>query len=72
MSGRTITRAYLSEIVYQVVGLSRNESAELLESVLGEICEALGADPVAAFTRFVRARAADSADMEQFRKPHRK
>ena len=41
MSGRTITRAYLSEIVYQEVGLSRNESAELLESVLGEIGDAL-------------------------------
>ncbi len=41
MSGRTITRAYLSEIVYQEVGLSRNESAELLESVLSEIGDAL-------------------------------
>ncbi len=41
MSGRTITRADLSEAVYQEVGLSRSESAELLESVLGEIIEAL-------------------------------
>ena len=38
MTGKTITRAYLSEAVYQEVGLSRSDSAELLESVLSEIC----------------------------------
>lgn len=41
MSGHTITRAQLSESVYQEVGLSRNESSELLEMVLGEISQAL-------------------------------
>lgn len=41
MSGHTITRADLSEAVYQEVGLSRNESAELVESVLGQIATAL-------------------------------
>lgn len=41
MSGKTITRAYLSEAVYQEVGLSRNESADLLEMVLAEITDAL-------------------------------
>ena len=41
MSGRTITRAQLAESVYQEVGLSRNESANLLESVLGYISDAL-------------------------------
>lgn len=41
MAGKTITRAQLSEAVYQEVGLSRNESADLLESVLGEISSAL-------------------------------
>jgi len=39
-TGRTVTRADLSEIVYQRVGLSRTESAELVQSVLDEICEA--------------------------------
>lgn len=34
---RTITRAHLSEAVYQEVGLSRNESADLVERVLEEI-----------------------------------
>ena len=41
MSGHTVTRAQLSEAVYQEVGLSRNESAELVESVIGEIAGAL-------------------------------
>ncbi|MBM3732645.1 MAG: integration host factor subunit alpha [Acidimicrobiia bacterium] len=42
MSGKTITRAQLGEAVYQEVGLSRNESADLLETVLNEISGALG------------------------------
>ncbi len=37
MAGQTITRSQLSEAVYQEVGLSRNESADLLESVLNKI-----------------------------------
>ncbi len=41
MTGKTVTRAQLSEAVYQEVGLSRNESAELVESVLEEISAAL-------------------------------
>jgi integration host factor subunit alpha len=41
MSGRTVTRAQLSEAVYQEVGLSRNESAELVETVLNEVSDAL-------------------------------
>jgi integration host factor subunit alpha len=41
MAGHTVTRAQLSEAVYQEVGLSRNESAELVESVIGEISGAL-------------------------------
>jgi len=41
MAGHTVTRAQLSEAVYQEVGLSRNESAELVESVIGEISDAL-------------------------------
>ena len=41
MAGQTITRSQLSEAVYQEVGLSRNESAELLESVLNKISDTL-------------------------------
>ncbi len=41
MAGRAVTRAHLSEAVYQEVGLSRNESAELVETVLREISDSL-------------------------------
>lgn len=41
MAGNTVTRAQLSEAVYQEVGLSRNESADLVESVLREISVSL-------------------------------
>lgn len=41
MTEETVTRAQLSEAVYQEVGLSRNESADLLELVLNEISAAL-------------------------------
>lgn len=41
MSDSTITRAHLSEAVYQEVGLSRNESADLVESVLELVSDAL-------------------------------
>ena len=41
MAGNTVTRAQLTEAVYQEVGLSRNESAELVVSVLNEVSEAL-------------------------------
>ena len=41
MKGNTITRAHLAEAVYQEVGLSRNESAELVDTVLDEVSHAL-------------------------------
>ena len=41
MAGNTVTRADLTDAVYQEVGLSRNESADLVDSVLSEIAGAL-------------------------------
>ncbi len=41
MAGRTVTRAQLSEAIFHEVGLSRNESAELLEYVLKEVSDTL-------------------------------
>ncbi len=41
MGGKTITRADLAESVYRKVGLSRTESAQLVEMVLDEICDAV-------------------------------
>ncbi|MEO1190222.1 MAG: integration host factor subunit alpha [Pseudomonadota bacterium] len=41
MDNETVTRAQLTEAVYQEVGLSRNESAALVEEVLEEMTAAL-------------------------------
>ena len=41
MAEKTVTRADLSEAVYQKIGLSRTESAALVELVLKEITDCL-------------------------------
>jgi integration host factor subunit alpha len=41
MSSHTLTRADLSEAVFRAVGLSRNESAQMVEDILEEVCAAL-------------------------------
>ena len=54
MAGQTVTRAQLSEAVYQEVGLSRNESADLVETVLNEIADALFLSPATVRTHVTR------------------
>lgn len=41
MSESTLTRMDLSEAVFREVGLSRNESADLVETVLDHVSDAL-------------------------------
>jgi integration host factor subunit alpha len=41
MTENTITRAHLAEAVYQEVGLSRNDSAQLVDEILEEVSQAL-------------------------------
>jgi integration host factor subunit alpha len=41
MSSQTLTRADLSEAVFRAVGLSRNESSQMVEDMLEEVCAAL-------------------------------
>jgi integration host factor subunit alpha len=41
MAGKTLTRMDLSEAVFREVGLSRNESAEIVESLLTHVSDAL-------------------------------
>ena len=41
MSDKTLTRMDLSDAVFREVGLSRNESAQLVESVLQHMSDAL-------------------------------
>ncbi|MDV7338643.1 integration host factor subunit alpha [Terasakiella sp. A23] len=52
MNEKTITRAQLTEAVYQEVGLSRNESADLLESVLDMIADTLANDETVKISSF--------------------
>ena len=41
MSGKTLTHADLAEAVSRNVGLSRTESAQLVEMIIDEICNAI-------------------------------
>ena len=41
MADKTLTRMDLADAVHSQVGLSRNESADLVESVLGHVSDAL-------------------------------
>ena len=52
MAGDTITRAQLSEAVYEEVGLSRNESADLVEAVLEEMVSSLTAGETVKISSF--------------------
>ncbi|WP_112663575.1 integration host factor subunit alpha [Microvirga flavescens] len=52
MAGKTVTRADLSEAVYQKVGLSRTESADLVETVLSEICGCLASGETVKLSSF--------------------
>lgn len=62
MGDKTLTRMDLSEAVFREVGLSRNESAQLVESVLGHMSDALVAGEqvkISSFGTFsVRTKAA--------------
>jgi len=61
MNGKTLTRMDLSEAVFHEVGLSRNESAQLVERVLELMSDALAAGEqvkISSFGTFsVRAKA---------------
>lgn len=52
MSDKTLTRMDLSEAVFREVGLSRNESARLVESVLQHISDALVAGETVKISSF--------------------
>jgi integration host factor subunit alpha len=52
MGGKTVTRADLAEAVYRRLGLSRTESAAMVEMVLNEICEAIVAGETVKLSSF--------------------
>ncbi|MEZ5911918.1 MAG: integration host factor subunit alpha [Paracoccaceae bacterium] len=52
MGEKTLTRMDLSEAVFREVGLSRNESAQLVESVLQHISDALASGETVKISSF--------------------
>lgn len=52
MSEKTLTRMDLSEAVFREVGLSRNESAQLVESVLQHMSDALASGETVKISSF--------------------
>ena len=50
--GKTLTRSDLSEAVYRAVGLSRNESADLVESILKHVSDAIVAGETVKISSF--------------------
>ena len=62
MAEKTLTRMDLADAVHSQVGLSRNESADLVETVLGHVSDALVAGQTVKISSFgtfsVREKAA--------------
>ena len=52
MTENTITRAQLAEAVYSEVGLSRNDSAQLVDMILDEISQAFIKDEMVKLSSF--------------------
>jgi integration host factor subunit alpha len=52
MTETTVTRAQLAEAVYQEVGLSRNDSAQLVDVILEEVSQALIRDEMVKLSSF--------------------
>ncbi len=52
MTGNTLTRADLCEAVYRNIGLSRSDSAMLVEAVLEELATALETDGAVKISSF--------------------
>ena len=52
MSEKTLTRMDLSEAVFREMGLSRNESADLVEAVLQHVSDALAAGETVKISSF--------------------
>jgi integration host factor subunit alpha len=52
MTSKTLTRMDLSEAVFREVGLSRNDSSNLVEAVLDEISDALASGETVKISSF--------------------
>jgi len=62
MTGKTVTRADLAEAVCREVGLSRTESAILVEMILDEICQAIARGEAVKLSSFATFQLRDKTE----------
>jgi integration host factor subunit alpha len=73
MGGKTLTRADLAEAVYRKVGLSRSESASLVEMIIDEISDAVVRGETVKLSSFATFQVATSPSVSvAIRRPARK
>ncbi|MEM1376234.1 MAG: integration host factor subunit alpha [Pseudomonadota bacterium] len=62
MGDKTITRSDLAEAVYRKVGLSRTESAALVEMIIDEICDAIARGEIVKLSSFATFQIRDKTE----------
>ena len=62
MSEKTLTRMELNEALFREVGLSRNESSDLVESVLNHLSDALVAGETVKISSFGTFKVCDKTE----------
>ena len=63
MSEKTLTRLELNEALFREVGLSRNESSDLVESVLNHLSDALVAGETVKISSFGTFKVCDKLSL---------
>ncbi|MEM9999664.1 MAG: integration host factor subunit alpha [Pseudomonadota bacterium] len=62
MGDKTVTRSDLAEAVYREVGLSRTESAALVEMIIDEICDAIARGETVKLSSFATFQVRDKTE----------
>ncbi|MEO1701781.1 MAG: integration host factor subunit alpha [Pseudomonadota bacterium] len=62
MGDKTVTRSDLAEAVYRDVGLSRTESATLVEMIIDEICDAIARGETVKLSSFATFQVRDKTE----------
>ena len=62
MGDKTVTRSDLAEAVYREVGLSRTESATLVEMIIDEICDAIARGETVKLSSFASFQVRDKTE----------
>lgn len=62
MGEKTVTRSDLAEAVYREVGLSRTESAALVEMIIDEVCDAIARGETVKLSSFATFQVRDKTE----------